>query len=407
MATGLNVCLISREFAPDTAFGGIATFSLDTALMLKAHGHDVTVISQSLGESRVFEYQGVRVHKLRIPPPFGSYRFLPTLILGFNFVVLRELLRLHRQRPFDLIDAPDHLAEGLFASLFTRIPVVTRLHTPFALIVALGLNNYSKGLAYWLIKAMERLALRSSRVLYAPCLDLVRRCDKLFSIGHVPVRIFGYPLDLSVFSPRDATPSTGDNIRILFLGRLEQRKGIETMATAFPKVVAAHPNISLTLLGSDTPNIRNHASAKAFLEQSFRQSGCLGKVRFSGHVPLTDLPTIFHEHDIVWVPSLYDNYPLTCLEAMACGKAVVVSDAGGLPEMVRHNETGLVFTAGDADLLAERTLDLCRSETLRVRLGTNARRYTERSCSDAAIYANTIELYHTASGRSGNEGTLV
>jgi hypothetical protein len=188
MVNKLNICLISREFPPDTAFGGIATFSLDTALILKSHGHNVTVFSQSLTKSHVTEWQGIRVHKINVPRPFGSYRVLPAFILGFNFVIMREVMRYHKQQPFDIIDVPDHLAEGLFTILFSDIPVVTRLHTPYALLVDMGLNNYRKGLSYLLIKAAEKMALRRSEVLYAPCMDLVERCEQLFSLKRIPVK---------------------------------------------------------------------------------------------------------------------------------------------------------------------------------------------------------------------------
>lgn len=391
MATALNICLISREFPPDTAFGGIATFSCDTAVMLQARGHRVTVFSQSLGPSHVTDYHGVQVVKLNIPKPFSSYRLLPLFIPAFNAVVMRAVMQHHRRQAFDLIDVPDHLAEGLFAT-FSGIPVVTRLHTPYALIVALGLNNYRKNISYHLIKAMERLALRRSQALYAPCMDLVRRCDKLFGIGSVPAQIYGYPLDLTLFSPKPAT-SEQRAPRILFLGRLEQRKGIETMAEAFPRVLDRHSGCTLTLLGSDTPNIRGFASSRQFLEAEFRRTGCLDRVRFENYVPLEQLPEIFHAHDIVWVPSLYDNFPLTCLEAMACGKAVVVSDAGGLPEMVAHKETGLVFPAGSAAALAASTIALCDNPPLRQDLGQRARHYVERNCTMDAIYDRTMELY--------------
>jgi glycosyltransferase involved in cell wall biosynthesis len=395
MPEKLNICLISREFPPDTAFGGIATFSADTARMLRDRGHDVTVLSQSLGESSVTDFHGVSLHKLRVPPPFGSYRCLPAFILAYNYVVLRELRRCHRQRPFDLIDAPDHLAEGLFAALFSGIPVVTRLHTPYSLLVAMGLNDYRKGVSYYLIKLAEKIALRRSRVLYAPCRDLVRRCDELLSIGDVPVKIFGYPLDLDLFSPAEATGELRPP-RLLFLGRLEQRKGIETIAAAFPKLVRNHPGMTLTLVGNDTPNIRGFFSARQFLAAAFAEAGCAAAVRFVEAVPLARLPELFRQHDVVWVPSLYDNFPLICLEAMACGKAVVVADAGGLPEMVTHGETGMVFPAGDAEGLAERTLELCAAPELRRTLGRNARAYTEQHCSRDVIYERTMELYRVA-----------
>jgi len=61
MAENLNICLISREFAPDTAWGGIATFSLDLAKMLQEKGHAVTVISQSLGDEYCVEHEGIKV----------------------------------------------------------------------------------------------------------------------------------------------------------------------------------------------------------------------------------------------------------------------------------------------------------------------------------------------------------
>ncbi len=397
MERKLNICLISREFPPDTAFGGIGTFSLDTALMLKARGHRVTVLSQSLSATHVLDYQGIEVHKLRVPPPFGSYRFLPAFILGFNFMVLRELLRLHRQQPFDLVDAPDHLAEGLFACLFTRLPVVTRLHTPFAMLVDLGLNNYRKDLAYRLIWLLEKIALSRSTVFYAPCMDMVQRCHALFHLRPVPARIFGYPLDLALFSP-SAEARPGGAMRLLFLGRLEQRKGIETIVAALPKVLARYPDAFLTLVGRDTPNINGYASARKYMEESFARAGCLERVRFDDYVALDQLPAYFRDHDIVWVPSLYDNYPIICLEAMACGKAVVVADAGGLPEMVKHGETGLVFPAGDAETLAARTVELCASAELRAALGRRARDSVAAECSADVIYARTLELYRQALG---------
>lgn len=394
MTRRLNVCLISREYPPDTAFGGIATFSRDTALMLQERGHRVTVFSQSLGPGWVGDDCGVSTVKLQVPPPFGSYRVLPVLMVAYNTVVIRAVLRHHHRDPFDLIDVPDHLAEGLFAT-FTDIPVVTRLHTPYALIVALGLNNYRRGLSYFLIREMERIALRRSRVFYAPCRDLVRRCDELFGIESIPVKIFGYPLNLDQFKPA-VGERTVTEPRILFLGRLEQRKGIETIVETFPRLVAAHHASTLTLVGSDTPNLRGFDSARSYMETEFQRSGCRDRVRFLENVPLDQLPAIFYDHDIVWVPSLYDNFPLVCLEAMACGKAVVVSDAGGLPEMVRHGETGLVFPAGDARALAERTASIAASGELRKRLGNAARRYVERHCSLPGIYEKTMELYQVA-----------
>jgi glycosyltransferase involved in cell wall biosynthesis len=403
MERKLNVCIVSREFPPDTAFGGIGTFSLDTAVMLKEHGHKVTVLSQSLTATHTFDHYGVTVHKLKIPGPFGSYRSLPTLMLGFNYVVLRKLRSLHAQDPFDLVDAPDHLAEGLFAGLFTDLPLLTRLHTPFALLVDLGLNDYRKGLAYRLIWAMEKMALSRSDAFYAPCMDLIKRCQSLFSLKEMPARVFGYPLDLTLFAPA-SQPRRDANVRLLFLGRFEQRKGIETIVGALPQIVAKRPEVTLTMIGRDTPNISGYSSAREYLERSFERAGCLDRVEFRDYVPLEELPRFFHEHDIVWVPSLYDNYPIVCLEAMACGKPAVVADSGGLPEMVRDGVSGLVFETGNADSLAARTLELFDSPELVAKLGRQARESAAAECSPETIYDHTMELYRYTLERAAGVG---
>jgi glycosyltransferase involved in cell wall biosynthesis len=391
----LNICLVSREFPPDTAFGGIATYSLDTARILRTQGHNVTVVSQSLKSSYITDIQGVQVHKVKIPYPFSSYACLPIFILAYNILIFRHILKLHRQSSFDLIDVPDHLAEGLFTLLIPDMPVITRLHTPYSLLVNMGLNNYRKGVSYELIKFFEGIALRRSNAIYAPSMDLVRYCNNLFNIEDIALEVFGYPLDLSLFSPAPKAVSLPPK-RILFLGRLEQRKGIETMAAAFPEIYSQYPDVSLTLVGNDTPNIFGFSSGREYLQNIFRSARCLDAVSFLDSVPLSELPSLIHSYDIIWIPSLYDNFPLTCLEAMACGKPVVVSNAGGLPEMVKHGETGLVFRTGDAADLAQKTKILLSSPELVLTLGHNARLYCEKNYTDEVIYKKNMQLYQKA-----------
>jgi len=241
--------------------------------------------------------------------------------------------------------------------------------------------------------------LRSSDALYAPSMDLVRRCREHFSLGSIPTRVFGYPLDLGLFSPPREVRDSGGAPRILFLGRLEQRKGIETIAAAFPLLHAQQPGVTLTLVGRDTPNIDGFTSARSYLQTAFAIAGCAAAVHFVENVELERLPALFEEHDIVWVPSVYDNYPLTCLEAMACAKPVVVSDVGGLPEIVQNGETGFLFPAGDADALARLTGQLCESPELRRHMGRNARVYAETHCSVGKIYKETMLLYSLALNR--------
>jgi glycogen(starch) synthase len=210
-----------------------------------------------------------------------------------------------------------------------------------------------------------------------------------------PVKTFGYPLDLEQFAPSAVTRQPGPP-RLLFLGRLEQRKGIETIVSAFPLLVARHPDVTLTILGSDTPNIAGYDSARCYMEDRLRGAGCLKNVTFISQVALGELPVMFHNHDIVWVPSLYDNYPLVALEALACAKAIVAADSGGLPEMIEDGITGFLFPVGNAEALAEKTATLCASPTLRDTLGQAARMRLIAECSPQSLHNHTMELYRMA-----------
>lgn len=401
MARKLNVCIISREFPPDTDFGGISTFSVDTALMLKSQGHNVTVFSQSLGPSCIVDFHGVQVYKIKVPRPFNNYWFLPGFVLVYNWVVYHKIMKCHKKNPFDIIDVPDHLAEGLFVSIFTNIPIVTRLHTPYALIAKLGLNNTKISIATHLIKYMEKMAVRASDVLYTPCDDMLNRCNELFDLTLCQRKKFSYPLNLETFNKSDNLHA--GPLRILFVGRLEQRKGIEIIADAFSRIALINPGITLTIIGNDTNNITGNISCKTFLKNKFLKNQCDQYVTFLQPVQLENLPKVFHVHDIVWVPSVFDNYPLVCLEAMACEKAVIVSDIGGLPEIVMHEHTGLVCKVGNVESLVQETLKLCYSPDLIKIFGKNARSFIEENCSRDVIYKNTLDLYDMALNNKAND----
>jgi glycosyltransferase involved in cell wall biosynthesis len=390
----MNVCIISREFPPETAFGGIAVFSLDLAKMLRDHGHSVTVISQTLSNKDYVDHiDGVPIYRCRTEYPIlpAWHHVLWFFILKYNFFIWKTVLRLHNEKPFDLIDVPDHLAEGMFPSIMGNIPVVTRLHTPFSVIVDLKLNNYRKNPGYFLIKLFERLALKHSDALISPSDNLAKKCRIHLKISsHIDV--VGYQIDTSMFKPAKHYINNGQT-KILFVGRIEHRKGIHTIADAFPIVHQAIPNSHLTMLGADTHNLRGFSSARDFLQNCFIRNNCIDAVTFRDPVPLNELADVFHHYDIVWVPSLYDNFPLVCLEAMASGKPVVVSDAGGISESLGAKGLVKIFPVGDHKSLARHTIDLARDTVGRNKMGMNASQYVTKNYSYDAIYKSNMAVY--------------
>jgi glycosyltransferase involved in cell wall biosynthesis len=96
---------------------------------------------------------------------------------------------------------------------------------------------------------------------------------------------------------------------------------------------------------------------------------------------------------MVIIPSLWENCPYAGLEAMAAGRAIVSSDAGGLPELIRDGETGLIAATGDSAVFADRLERLLADADLRRRLGERARRVVEDEYQDERIAALSVQAY--------------
>jgi glycosyltransferase involved in cell wall biosynthesis len=392
----LNICLISREFPPDTAWGGIATSSLILAKSYLGLGHDVTVFSLSMSENCVQEFDGITVQRIKVTNRFLKqwHKNLPLFVVFYNWYLYRRVLDLHKQRPFDVIDAPEHLAEGLSPAIHGKIPNITRLYTPFSLFVDLGLNAYRKDISYRFVKLFEKIAISKATLLTGPSLDLVEKVRQYLKVNR-HVEIIPNPIDIEMFSPGE-NAQQGDLVRVLFLGRLEDRKGIFTMAEAVPIVCRQCDSVRFTLIGMDTRNIKGHDSAREYLREKWRSENCLDRVEFINYLPLTEVIDYYRSHDLVWVPSLYDNSPFTCLEAMACGKPVIGSKAGGIPEYFSSEDEGIVVPVRDHEALADATIDLVRNREKRLKIGQCARDKAVRVYSGQVVAERNIELYRRA-----------
>jgi glycosyltransferase involved in cell wall biosynthesis len=172
----------------------------------------------------------------------------------------------------------------------------------------------------------------------------------------------GIALDRFPFPPRTKKRS----IRIVYVGQLIPEKGICTLLEAYRLLKEAHSaKVDLLIAGE------GHQDREL---REFCALHGLDDVRFAGHINW--VADLFSDADIVVVPSIWaEAFGLVAAEAMACGAATVVSDAGALPEVV--GDAGLVFRSGDANDLAARLLQLIESPELRARLGRRGRARVE------------------------------
>jgi glycosyltransferase involved in cell wall biosynthesis len=136
---------------------------------------------------------------------------------------------------------------------------------------------------------------------------------------------------------------------IFFVGRLVREKGVQVLIDAMPKIRWFYNDSKLLIVGG---GYRDHLVSQA------RALGIDHAVYFAGFVPDEDLLKAYHVADVACFPSLYEPFGIVALEAMAAKTPVVVSDAGGLPEVVENGVTGTTTYAGNANSLADGVLSV-------------------------------------------------
>jgi len=396
----MRICLISREYPPETGFGGIATFANHLAIGLTELGHQVEVVALAKDKASTVEQEGVTVHRVEprvivgdlaavsISMPYSRYVLKTTSALWAKFH------ELHQERPFDVVDTPELLAEGIYPAVTRVAPLLIRLYTPHSKFIAERLHNVVPSFDHQFVATLERIAMLSADVITSPSADLSAFVSQDLNYPVEGIRIVRNPIDPVRFSPDGDRALTPDGrLTVLFVGRLEARKGIDYLVAAIPKVVSVVPGVRFVIIGDDTNNASGQRSVLAGLQDSLRKSRSTSYVEFIDRVPLDRLPDYYRSADICIVPSLYDNSPYTCLEAMSCGRAVVGTSGGGTREYIVHGESGLIIPPRDADSIANALIGLLKSESERQRLAANARRRVLDHFQRTEIARQTVSLY--------------
>lgn len=402
----LRVCILSHEYPPDTGWGGIATFAHHLARGLVEIGHEVEVVSLAKDEARETVEDGVRVN--RVTPYLKDndlglmWRTLPYSRVMFNWhpALWKKLIERHEAKPFDVIDSPELLGEGILPAMTKIAPLVIRLYTPHSKFIAERFHNASATFDHQFMAMVERIAMIQADAITSPSRDLSEFVSADLNYPLEKIVLIPNPIDAAEFCPDGPRYiETPDSLKVLFVGRLEERKGIGYLVQAIPEIVRTIPKVHFYIVGGDTDTGPNKSSVLAQLRQSLANSGCQSSVTFIKRVPFEDLPSLYRSADVCVVPSLYDNSPYTCLEAMACGKAVVGSSAGGIREYLVDGESGILIEAKSASAIVRAVTNLLTNPGERERLGNNARQRVMDKFQRSAIAGRTAALYGEAIDR--------
>jgi glycosyltransferase involved in cell wall biosynthesis len=385
--------------------GGIGMHTYALANAVASLGHDVSVIAGAKSRT-VVDHKGTKLHGV----PVGTRqlklgRLLPVSWLRWSFTADREVRRLHRSNPFDLVVFPDAYGEGYRFALSPVAPFVVRFGGPATV------NHKWDGRQSPPVRArvefhVESLPARRASLTVCSSRSFAEFVSKEWGLDFDRFRFVRNPLDIVRFRPAEV-PAVEAKPVVLFAGRVQPLKGAGDLAAAIPAVLRAVPNARFMIIGHDTKTAPDGTSFRAYLEKDLRNAGASDRVEWVKGIPQDELIPLYQRCAVFVLPCRNDVYPNSTLEAMGCGAPCIVTSTTGTSELVTRADAGRVVPPADTPALAAAIVELLKLPAeARVAMGGRARRVVESLCAPSVIGANAVNVYREAIAR-GRRGRPV
>jgi glycosyltransferase involved in cell wall biosynthesis/GT2 family glycosyltransferase/SAM-dependent methyltransferase len=403
----LRYGVVTNEYPPGTVHGiGRACHTL--AVGLAAAGHAVHVVAGTDAEHSTVDFEdGVWVHRI-VSTPHGSPPVddLPSALWDRSGSVLDELKRIDAVLPLDAVHLPNWDAEGFAVLLSRTFRTVLFAHTP---ILAVAEHDRRVTLADPAVRALadaDRMSYEVADVVMVSFPSTVAQLNRLYGIEIPPWKVAVVPHGLPDHGRPTPTPPSS-LVEILFIGRLEPRKGIDTLLAAVPELCTRYPDVRFVLAGDDSIE----ASPGTTYKQSFQNEQpptIAGRVEFTGPLTDRDLEVHLSRCRIFVAPSHFESFGLVNLEAMRAGKPVVSTAVNGVASVVRDGEDGILIPPGDVPALIAALSRLIEDQALRTTLGANAQRSFETNFTVERMIDGTVKCVEALiDGRSQPTQPLV
>jgi glycogen(starch) synthase len=392
----MRLAYISFEHPFGEKGGGIGTYVDQIATIMAARKHDVEVFTSSAAtEYTKHQFTNYLIH------------FVPSKnIDDFRTAVVPVFNSANEQQHFDAIESAEYGADGLLVKMkHPDIPLVVKLHTPHFLV---GRLNFKMPSFFTKLRFTTGSLIRGR--IAKPYWKETPKADDEKTIYDLADKITSPSLSLAqivanewgnrdiIVLPNPYVPSaallnitrqpTDGKCRVLFIGRLEQRKGIYDLLAAIPDVLKQDASILFSFAGADQPSYKKNVSVKALMLERLQPYS--QNMEFLGYLENNELIDTLSQTDICIIPSIWENFPNVCLESMAAGLPVIASRNGGMAEMISHEKNGLLISPGAPEEIAAAILKLAKNKQLRDKLG-GAAKQTILERYNAEEIGNAIE----------------
>lgn len=353
--------------------GGVREHIRCLDLCLRDMGHDVRILAPSTADGDGHESNVINVSGAVLPLPISG----SVARISLSPVVYRRVRSILRAEQFDVV----HIHEPLTPVL----PLAVLRHSRAVNVGTFHAYRESNAGYHVAKPVLEPFFGRlDGRIAVSAA---AREMVAAYFPGHYTIIPNGIEYDR--FGDGNVQPLEqydDGRLNILFVGRLEERKGFDYLIRAFPRVKGAVPGVRLLVVGAYDKD------DKADYVRFARKNG-LHEIRFVGHVTADDIPRYYRTADVFCAPSTgFESFGVVLLEAMAAGTPIVASDIMGYRDVMTDGQEGLLVTPADQDALADALIGLLQSEDDRRRMGA-AGRTTASAYAWGSVSRRLVDFY--------------
>lgn len=391
----MHICFISIDYHKKQSGGGIASYVDTLAYELSEEGNDVTVVAPG-NELRTEKRGGIVVmhvplgslhwylYKMGAP----SFAVMGIRDLEWSLALARGFRRVAKRKRVDIVEGCE--TGMLFLPTHkTGVPTIIRLHgAPYTFAKHSNLPISSgERFSYALELRTLRMATRITSPSRAQAIEIAK--DLRWPSSRIQV----IPNPIAPMILRQATRSGVPGIHgcrptVVYTGRIEYRKGSLTLLQSIPEVAKAFPDVQYILAGGRHNSIDDRTLRNVLQDESIRSHVCI-----LGHIDWTEIAALYQRATVFAIPSYYETFCISAVEAMAFGVPVVAANAGGIPEVVVDGVTGILFPPGDHFQLSQAITLLLGDVHIRRRMGMAGRDRVINNFTPRRVAEKTLSFY--------------
>ena len=394
----MKILMLTWEYPPRVV-GGISKVVYDLSHKMVKEGNEVTVITYKEGDNvKYYENdKGVEVYRV------DNYMIRPNnfidwiMQLNFNMITKANEI-INKNGKFDVIHAHDWLVAYSAKSIKEsyNIPLISTIHATES-----GRNSGIHDETQRYINDSEWMLTYESSEVIVNSNYMKNEVQRLFGLPYDKINVIPNGVNLQLFSNVNIDYDfrrqyAMDNEKIiLYVGRLVYEKGIQNLIAAMPKVLDRYHDSKLIICG--------RGGMIDELREQVKYLGIENKVYFAGYCDSKKMQKMYKCADVAVFPSTYEPFGIVAIESMLSGTPTIVSDVGGLNEIIEHGVTGMKSYAGNANSIADSVLALLFDPKLCANISQNGIKKVKENYNWSKITDSTYYVYQLAIGKTVQE----